>query len=141
MFNKTFNTELNYSGPETIEIKNAPTSDQIRLLREIETDLRKEILGTIYINDNKFHSSIACKHLSGTDKMEIVILFTLNETKFEVVEPICMWNQLSIQDIMQNIQKKMCDTITENILRCTIMENINVVKNIQKNIERLGKRP
>jgi hypothetical protein len=141
MFDKTFKSETNFYSPETIEIKNAPTSDQIRLLREMEAELRKEILGAVHIDDNKFSSSIVCRHLSGSDKIEIVVLFTLNGNKFEVIESVCMFQyQLSIQEVMQNILKKMCSTIAENILRCTIMDNIKVVETIKENIERSGKR-
>lgn len=132
MFNKTHNTYVDNSTdfPDEIQVTHnyAPTSEQIKLLREMEKDLRNDILEHVRIdgNDFKFNCFLNIKDF---DDFQLIAVFTLNQKKCKVEHQFCRFTnkEQSIKDFFQKI--------AECIVREFIMSDYQTIKKLTDGIK------
>jgi hypothetical protein len=133
MFNRTFNTNIDYhNSPETIEIKNAPTSDQIRLLREMEEDLKKEYLRSIKVDDNKFNIALFLRSIPNSDTTTLIARLTLNDEEIVIEQNYCgvKYKYTAPGEFFKEFVDKLSSKISERIIRKALIDNERVMKDL-----------
>jgi hypothetical protein len=108
-----------------ITVKNAPTSDQLRLLREVEASVKDNLLASFVVNDNAFSGAIALFTDHMNFKLGIRAVFKLNgEQKMaEVIEDVNhkggelfmkLRNEIALIIANSMVQKFVDTALTEN---------------------------
>jgi hypothetical protein len=130
MFDKTTidNSRTTFQSPETIEIKNAPTSDQIRLLREVERDLKKDLIGAFKIEDNKFRIMVLLDQNPMMETFTLIGKLTLNGEEIVVEEKFCRFDKKGVRDILQDFITKISKEVATHFVRGAIMADDRVFR-------------
>lgn len=138
MFNKNYYTKVDVDNsidfPDEVKIihQYAPTSKQISLLRDMEKDLRKDIIGSVKVQDNKFKFNcfLRQKHFN---EYELTAIFTLNGKECEVKYEFDACSSDSKKDHIKKFLQKISDKIEYEFLLSNHIEVEKVFKNLHLN--------
>lgn len=134
MFDKTYNKvniDNSVDFPDEVKIihQNAPTAKQISLLRDMEKDLRKDIIGSVKVQDNKFKFNCFLRQ-KPFDEYELIAIFTLNGKECEVKYEFYRVSYDSKQDHIKKFLQKISDSIEYEFLLSNSGEVEKVFKNL-----------
>lgn len=131
MFNKTYHTtdnSIDFPDEITITHKHAPTTEQIKLLREMEKDLRNDVLGHVRIDDNevKFNCFLRRMHF---DDVELIATLMLNGKEIKVTHEFCKFS-LHADNIREFFQK-----IANQIVQQVLISNYKRIEKLFQSLK------
>lgn len=125
MFNKTFHntTDNSIDFPDEIRIvhERPTTAKQIKVLREMEEDLRKDILSHVRIdnNDVKFNCFLRQKCF---DDCELVGVLKINHKEITTKHEFNRFEKYSLQEQVQTFFRKVAEQIVREVLHANYKE-------------------
>jgi hypothetical protein len=129
MFNKTYHTDNSVNFPDEVRIvhEHPTTPEQIKLLREMEGDLRKDILSHVRIdnNDVKFNCFLRHKYF---DDFELVAVLKLNNKELTIKHEFNLSERKSFKEQTQMFFRKIADQIVLEVLAANYQEVEKVLK-------------
>lgn len=130
MFNKTYNTDNSVNFPDEVRIvhERPTTTKQIKLLREMEEDLRKDILSHVRIDNNDVKFNCFLRHKC-FDDYELVAVLKLNNKELTVKHEFYRFN--SFKEQIQMFFKKIADQIVYEVLSANHQEVEKVFKSLK----------
>lgn len=121
-----------YGGPAHVEVdhKYAPTSDQIRMLREIEKEVKDSFLNSIRVADNKFNFDFHIR-LNGEryDAFEMICNYSLNGITKVVSHTFRRFEQ-EPKDALRETFRKLADDIMMHFITTSGDEIMKQCKSI-----------
>ena len=120
MFNKTYNTydnSINFPDEVNVHHHRPTTTKQIEQLREIEKEVKDNVLGMVKINDNQFNfnffitSSYEC-----FDQYELIVKYKFNGSERTVSHTFERHFQ-DLKEAVQTLFKKLSDDIVDQYIR------------------------
>ena len=131
MFNKTYNTDNSVNFPDEVRIvhERPTTTKQIKLLREMEEDLRKDILSHVRIdnNDIKFNCFLCHKCF---DDYELVAVLKINNKELIVKHDFNPFQKTSLKEQTQMFFRKIAEQIVQEVLVANYQEVEKVFKSL-----------
>lgn len=129
MFNKTYHTDNSVNFPDEVRIvhERPTTTKQIKLLREMEKELRNDILSHIRIDNNEFKFNCFINRTCDF-QLELIAKFKLNQKECTVAHQFDTFSprKQAVKDFFQ----KIADQITFELLH----SNQEVVENVLKEL-------
>jgi len=128
MFDKTYNTYDNsIDFPDEINVNHnyAPTTKQIKLLREMEKEVKESVLDLVKIQDNKlnFNFFIRCNN-DCFNQYEYVVIYTLNGEERKVTHTFeTAWQS------PKEALKAVFDKMSNDVVNCCISKNAEKIMN------------
>lgn len=132
MFNETYNTDNSVNFPDEVRIvhERPTTAKQIKLLREMEKELREDILSHVRIdnNDVKFNCFLCHKCF---DDFELVAVFKLNNKELTIKHEFNLSERKSFKEQTQMFFRKIADQIVHEVLVANYQEVEKVFKSLK----------
>ena len=132
MFDKTYHTDNSVNFPDEVRIvhERPTTAKQIKLLREMENDLRKDILSHVRIDNNDVKFNCFLRHKC-FDDFELVAVLKLNNKELTVKHEFNLSERKSFKEQAQMFFKKIADQIVYEILSANYQEVEKVFKSLK----------
>jgi hypothetical protein len=114
----THKTTEYYNLPDTINVNRAPTSDSVRLLKEMEEAALKKIVSEIRVQDNSFNfvAEVYKDHLCFQDKL--LVKYSINSMEDSItIELPNRYEAINNDEYIRLIYKRLCDRLAENVLK------------------------
>lgn len=111
------------SGPEfvtvnkTVKEYRAPTDESIKLLREMESKAKEQVIKAIAVVDNKFNCSIQMWQDSLSCSFDILVAFDLNGERLTAKHRIFMHEIKDTHEVVQELLKAVSDEIARHLIR------------------------
>lgn len=132
MFDKTYHTDNSVNFPDDVRIvhERPTTTKQIKLLREMENDLRKDILSHVRIDNNDVKFNCFLRHKC-FDDFELVAVLKLNNKELTVKHEFNLSERKSFKEQIQMFFKKIADQIVYEVLSANHQEVEKVFKSLK----------
>ena len=101
----------------TITEKRAPTDESVRLLREMESSARKEVLKAIQLPSNEFSGVVHLMHDALSCNTNFAVLFKLNNKDHRVLVTINDFTDDSRDKQIEKIVSEVSNYLAGNILQ------------------------
>lgn len=130
MFDKTYHTDNSVNFPDEVRIvhERPTTAKQIKLLREMEEDLRKDILSHVRIDNNDVKFNCFLRHKC-FDDYELVAVLKINNKELTIKHDIYRFK--SFKEQTQMFFKKIADQIVHEVLVANYQEVEKVFKSLK----------
>lgn len=132
MFDKTYHSDNSVNFPDEVRIvhERPTTTKQIKLLREMENDLRKDILSHVRIDNNDVKFNCFLRHKC-FDDFELVAVLKLNNKELTVKHEFNLSERKSFKEQIQMFFKKIADQIVYEVLSANYQEVEKVFKSLK----------
>lgn len=132
MFDKTYHTDNSVNFPDEVRIvhERPTTTKQIKLLREMENDLRKDILSHVRIDNNDVKFNCFLRHKC-FDDFELVAVLKLNNKELTVKHEFNLSERKSFKEQTQMFFRKIADQIVFEVLTANYREVEKVFKSLK----------
>ena len=132
MFDKTYHTDNSVNFPDEVRIvhERPTTTKQIKLLREMENDLRKDILSHVRIDNNDVKFNCFLRHKC-FDDFELVAVLKINNKELTIKHEFNLSERKSFKEQIQMFFKKIADQIVYEVLAANYQEVEKVFKSLK----------
>lgn len=132
MFDKTYHTDNSVNFPDEVRIvhERPTTAKQIKLLREMENDLRKDILSHVRIDNNDVKFNCFLRHKC-FDDYELVAVLKLNNKELTIKHEFNLCERKSFKEQIQMFFKKIAEQIVHEVLYANYQEVEKVFKSLK----------
>lgn len=108
---------------KTVKEYRAPTDDSVKLLREMESKAREQVIKAVAVVDNKFNCNIQVLQDNLSARILIRVIFDLNGERLTVehaVYPVRSFSYDQEEEILQACIKAISDATAKHLLKCSI---------------------
>lgn len=132
MFDKTYHSDNIVNFPDEVRIvhERPTTAKQIKLLREMENDLRKDILSHVRIDNNDVKFNCFLRHKC-FDDFELVAVLKINNKELTIKHEFNLSERKSFKEQTQMFFRKIADQIVYEILSANYREVEKVFKSLK----------
>ncbi|QGZ13946.1 hypothetical protein PP939_gp117 [Rhizobium phage RL38J1] len=124
MFDKTV-MNLGYRGPSyshvQVEVKNAPTHESVKLLREMEQTSKTEVVNAMRLDNNHMRAVIQRINNFYSGDLTVRVVFELNGVRHDVTSSTNM-HMATPQDRIKQFVEDVSKKIAEEVLHKAIQE-------------------